>query len=85
MSTTNTAADEAGPDPPSPHPLLMSVRHLARLLARSVPSLRRDDTAGRLPAAVRIGGSKKWRRDEILAWVAAGCPDRTTWAVTATK
>jgi predicted DNA-binding transcriptional regulator AlpA len=60
-------------------PLLVPVRDLARLLGRSVPSLRRDDAAGRLPAPVRIGGSKRWRATEIAAWVAVGCPARANW------
>jgi predicted DNA-binding transcriptional regulator AlpA len=45
-----------------------------------VPSLHRDDAAGRLPAALRIGGSKRWRYAEITAWVEAGCPTRAEWA-----
>jgi predicted DNA-binding transcriptional regulator AlpA len=38
------------------------------------------DAAGRLPAPVRIGGSVRWRLDEIRAWLDAGAPDRATWA-----
>jgi predicted DNA-binding transcriptional regulator AlpA len=57
-------------------PLLLDIKALAVLLARSVPSLHRDDAAGRLPAAVRIGGSKRWRHSDITAWVEMGCPDR---------
>lgn len=60
-------------------PQLIDVAELALMLRRSVPSLRRDDAAGRLPAPVRIGGSKRWRADEIASWVAAGCPNRTDW------
>jgi predicted DNA-binding transcriptional regulator AlpA len=76
--STERPTRDTGPDPPG-QSLLLSVRDLARLLGRSVPSLDRDDAAGRLPAPVRIGGSKKWRRAEIVAWVAAGCPDRASW------
>ena len=64
-------------DAPS-RPLLIDIHTLAKLLTRSVASLERDQVAGRLPAPVRIGGSKKWRRADIQAWVAAGCPARTT-------
>ena len=63
----------------TPAPLLLDISALAMLLSRSVPSLRRDDAAGRLPAALRIGGAKRWRFDEIRRWVEAGCPDRKTW------
>lgn len=60
----------------STRPLLVDIHALAVLLDRSVASLERDQAAGRLPAPVRIGGSKKWRRADIEAWVAAGCPVR---------
>jgi predicted DNA-binding transcriptional regulator AlpA len=56
---------------------LLNIEQLAFLLNRSVPSLERDAAAGRLPAAVRIGGSRRWRRRDILEWVEAGCPLRS--------
>src|SRR5436309_9465627 len=65
-------------------PLLVGIEDLAVLLSRSVPSLHRDDAAGRLPAALRIGGSKRWRYAEIVAWVEAGCPPRAEWAALTT-
>ncbi len=60
-------------------PLLIGIEALAKLLQRSAPSLCRDDLAGRLPAPVRIGRSKRWRLDEIREWVAAGAPEREAW------
>jgi hypothetical protein len=57
-------------------PLLIDIEALAVLLSRSVPSLHRDDAAGRLPAALRVGGSKRWRYAEIVVWVELGCPSR---------
>jgi predicted DNA-binding transcriptional regulator AlpA len=60
-------------------PLLVDLAALAVLLARSPASLHRDDAAGRLPTSLRIGGSKRWRYSEIVAWVEAGMPDRRTW------
>jgi predicted DNA-binding transcriptional regulator AlpA len=62
-------------------PLLIDMAGLSRLLARSEASLYRDDAAGRLPAGLRLGASKRWRYAEIVAWVEAGCPDRKTWDV----
>jgi predicted DNA-binding transcriptional regulator AlpA len=29
--------------------------------------------SGRMPAALKIGGSVRFRRDEITAWIASGC------------
>jgi predicted DNA-binding transcriptional regulator AlpA len=57
-------------------PLLIGIGELAKLTSRSVPSLHRDDAAGRLPAALRIGGSKRWRYADIAEWVELGCPLR---------
>lgn len=59
--------------------LLIDIDQLSVLLRRSVASLERDQTAGRLPAQVYVGGSRRWRRAEIEAWVAAGCPTRAAW------
>ena len=75
--TTTTTTEKTTPVTTPPQPLLIDIRQLAALLGRSVPSLERDQAAGRLPAPVRIGSSKKWRRADIEAWVAADCPVRT--------
>jgi predicted DNA-binding transcriptional regulator AlpA len=60
-------------------PLLIDIKQLAALLSRGVSTLHRDAAAGRLPVGLWIGGSKRWRYEEILAWVAADCPDRKSW------
>ena len=62
---------QSAPATPS---LLIDIRKLAVLLNRSVASLERDQSAGRLPKPVRLGGSRQWRRAEIVTWVEAGCP-----------
>jgi predicted DNA-binding transcriptional regulator AlpA len=77
MATATTGGANPATDP-GPG-LLIDIRQLATLLRRSVASLERDQEAGRLPAPVYIGGSRRWRRAEVEAWVAAGCPDRTAW------
>ncbi len=58
-------------------PLLVDIRQLAVLLTRSETCLHRDDAAGRLPKALRIGGAKRWRLSDVQAWVAMGCPKRS--------
>jgi len=60
-------------------PLAISARELARLLDVSLRQVWRLNSTGKLPKPVRLGGSVKWRRDEIVAFVEAGCPDRQTW------
>ena len=72
-ATTDTA------DAPEGVGLLIDIDQLSVLLRRSVASLERDQTAGRLPAQVYVGGSRRWRRAEVVEWVAAGCPARTRW------
>lgn len=62
-----------------PQPLLIDIREVGTLLARSIASLKTDDIEGRIPRPLYLGGSKRWRRREILTWVRAGCPDRATW------
>lgn len=68
-----------GPAAATAEPLLIDRAELSRLLGRAVASIDRDEAAGRVPRAVRLGASKKWSRAEIVAWVAAGCPDREAW------
>lgn len=69
-------------DPAPAGPLLIDIKELAVLLRRSEASLERDQAAGRLPRPVRLGGSRRWRRTEVEAWVAAGCPPLATWDAT---
>jgi predicted DNA-binding transcriptional regulator AlpA len=54
--------------------LLIDLKELARLLARSAASLLRDAGAGRIPRPVKIGRSVRWRRTEVEDWITAGCP-----------
>ena len=61
-------------------PLLLSARDLAAMLRLGIRTIRAMDAAGKLPAPVRIGGSVRWRSEEIRAWLDAGCPDRDMWA-----
>jgi predicted DNA-binding transcriptional regulator AlpA len=73
-STTATAAPSGGAD----H-LLFRPRELAAALGVSVRTLWRLDATARLPRAVRLGTVCRWRRGEVEAWVAAGCPARDQW------
>jgi len=70
-----------------PVSLLLTFTEVCALLGRSASSLRRDLDTGRLPAP--SGGMRKrgrgrgpalyWERRELMAWVAAGRPDRRAW------
>lgn len=60
---------------------LISAREAAGLCGRSERSWRTWDAAGLIPQPVRIGRSTLWRRDELQAWIKAGCPRREEWEI----
>jgi excisionase family DNA binding protein len=60
-------------------PLVYDTAELGQLLRLSKRTVRRHDAAGKIPRAVRIGGSKRFRADEVRDWLAAGCPSRAEW------
>jgi predicted DNA-binding transcriptional regulator AlpA len=64
---------------PSPSPLLLRAKAAALLCDMSLRTWRTWDVAGKIPQPIRIGRSLRWRASELQAWIAAGCPDRSTW------
>lgn len=56
--------------------MLLTKADLARELRTSSKTIDRMDNAGKLPRPVRVGRAKRWGRQTIVAWIAAGCPDR---------
>ncbi len=60
-------------------PLLLTALQAAALCGKSPRTWRSWHSAGWVPAPLRIGRSLLWRRDELIAWVAAGCPTRDAW------
>ncbi len=58
--------------------LLLSADKVAALLDISERSLWRLRSAGAIPQPVRLGGSVRWRREDILEWMAQGCPRGTS-------
>ncbi len=57
----------------------ISARELAELLGISLRQAWRLNCAGKLPRPIRLGGSVRWNRQEIVDWFRAECPDRKTW------
>ena len=57
-------------------PLLLDSQHLCELLGLSQRTVRSWVAQGRLPAPF---ARNRWRRDEVLAWIEAGQPDRRSW------
>ncbi len=54
-------------------PELLTIRELAKVLKLSPRSIWRLVKNHQLPAPVRIGGSIRWRADDISLWIAKGC------------
>jgi excisionase family DNA binding protein len=55
---------------------LMTVEEVARLLNVCVRTVWRLDKKEDLPAAIRVGHSKRWHRRDIENWIRLGCPKR---------
>jgi excisionase family DNA binding protein len=60
--------------PPPVEAALLDVRAVAALLDCSPRHVYRLADAGRMPAPVRVGALVRWRRADLDAWLAAGCP-----------
>lgn len=60
-------------------PLLIPANEVSALLGISRTKWMSMADSGKTPEAVRIGRRVLYRREEILAWVDAGCPTREMW------
>ena len=59
---------------------LLSAKQLAKMLSLSKRQIFRLDSCGKLGVRkLKIGGSVRFRQDEVMNWLAAGAPDRRTW------
>lgn len=59
--------------------IAISAKQLSQLLGVSIRQVWRLSATGKLPKNLRLRGSVKWSRAEIIQWFEAGCPDRQTW------
>lgn len=55
---------------------LMSVQDLALMMRVSTRTIWRLHSGGKLPQPIRIGGSVRWRRPDVVAWLQADCPEQ---------
>ena len=65
---------------PGVEPELLRAPDAATLCGVSTASWARLASASKTPRAVRLGGCVGWRRSELLAWIAADCPDENAWS-----
>lgn len=63
----------------NPQSIAISAKQLSRLLGVSLRQVWRLNATAKLPKNIRLGGSRKWSRAEIMRWFEVGCPDRQTW------
>ncbi len=53
---------------------LIDVREVSGMLGVTPRTIWRLRDLGKMPMPVKIGGSVRWRRMEILSWIEQGCP-----------
>lgn len=58
---------------------LIDARVAAALCGMSRAAWYKRLSSGQVPRPVKIGSLARWRKDELLAWIAADCPARTKW------
>lgn len=70
---------EAAPGSAAGPALLVRAAEAARLCGVSLRGWWGLHSSGRTPLPTRLGGRTLWRRAELEAWTAAGCPSRERW------
>jgi len=74
-TTTETfGADHATKPAPHHSAALLDVASVAALLAVSARSVRRMADSGAMPRPLKLGSLIRWRKADVDAWLAAGCP-----------
>jgi len=58
--------------------MLITVEEFAELMRTSVRSIWRWNSAHSLPKPVRVGRAVRWRREEVMEWIKAGCPSTSS-------
>jgi predicted DNA-binding transcriptional regulator AlpA len=77
MTTLSKAVGERIADPelrPGVTAELLDVKAVSALGVGSTRHVFRLAESERMPAPVKIGALVRWRRQEIIDWISAGCP-----------
>ncbi|MCD8141155.1 MAG: helix-turn-helix domain-containing protein [Planctomycetaceae bacterium] len=59
--------------------LLMDANGAAALCGVSRSTWFKLAATGKLPRPIKLGRVTRWNREELQAWIAAGCPAREKW------
>jgi excisionase family DNA binding protein len=57
------------PETPPSEDTLLTTDELAELLKCDRRTVRRLELSGEVPGGIRIGGSKRWRADDVRCWL----------------
>ena len=60
-------------------PTLISARQVSSILGISARTVWRLRAASQLPRSLEIGKSVRWKAEEIVEWIDAGCPCLDDW------
>lgn len=72
--------------PVANYPLLINFRTAAGLIGVGVSTFYCMDRSGELgPQGIRLRRRRLWSREELAAWVRAGCPRREKWIAMSKK
>lgn len=86
MTTVTTPPDAtATADPAGIEQELLNAEQAWTICGLSKAAWYKANSAGRIPRPVKIGGAARWRRQELFAWIEAGCPPRAKWDTMAKK
>ncbi len=69
---------EPEPSQDDENPMIL-VADVAKMCRISRAMLYKLHAAGKMPRGVKLGNLTRWRRQEILDWIKAGCPPREKW------
>ena len=67
------------PSPPTVQPATLRPHEMWTLLNKSKSAFYRDLALELIPAGFRIGKSRRWMKDEIVAWLEADAPPAAAW------
>jgi predicted DNA-binding transcriptional regulator AlpA len=75
------AAKAAGPPTPRQDDadIMVTVHEAAAMCKMSKTTFYKLHASGKTPRRVKLGALARWRRQEILDWIKAGCPSREKW------
>lgn len=60
-------------------PILLTAKEAWTLCRMKKTSWYKNLALKAIPQPVRIKGMVRWRKDEILDWIEAGCPTQSKW------